>query len=207
MGFRVGFKTCFPMRQLRNSSALATTDAQGNTMQWETVPDQWIWICAAVIFVIFVGVFAGYSFYKRKPNERTKSDAATRDGWTATGRIDFVDPLAKGDYILHVEETRIVNSMGGVEHREIRWRRATLDEAKTVVVSYHAQRNLAMTASFIVSSSSMMKRTADPRDEDQKNQLEKSGAADATSNGGAKIAATTTELITDGTNSKSLHSL
>ena len=176
-------------------------------MQWETVPDQWIWICAAVIFVIFVGVFAGYSFYKRKPNERTKSNAATRDGWTATGRIDFVDPLKKGDYILHVEETRIVHSMGGVEHREIRWRGATLDEAKMVVVAYHAQRNLAVAANYVVSSSSMMKRTADPRHEDQKNQLEKSGAADATSNGDAKVAATTTDLTTDGTNSKLLHSL
>ena len=175
-------------------------------MQWETIPDQWIWICAAAIFVIFVGVFAGYSFYKRNPNERTKSNAATRDGWTATGRIDFVDPLKKGDYILHVEETRVVNSMGGVEHREIRWRRGTLNEAKTVVVSYHAQRNLTTTASFVVSSN-MMKRTADLPHEDQKRQLEKSGAADATSNGGAKIAATTTEPIPDGTNSKSLHSL
>ena len=168
-------------------------------MQWEKIPDQWIWICAAAIFVIFVGVFASYSFYKRKPNERTKSNAATRDGWTATGRIDFVDPLTKGDYILHIEETRIVNSMGGVEHREIRWRRATLDEAKTVLVSYHAQRNLTMTASYIVSSSSMMRRTADPRHEDQKNQLEKSMAADAISNGDTKVAATTTDLITDGT--------
>jgi hypothetical protein len=158
-------------------------------MQWDTIPDQWIWIGAAVIFVVFVGVFAGYNFYKRKPNERTKSDGATRGGWTATGRIDFVDPPTKGDYILHVEETRIVNSVGGVEHREIRWRGATLDEAKMVVVAYHAQRNLAVTASFIVSSSNMMKRTADPRFQDQKNQLENSGAADATSNDDAKIAA------------------
>ena len=168
-------------------------------MQWETISDQWIWICAAVIFVILVGVFVGYSFYRRKPNERTKSNAATRDGWTATGRIDFVDPLKKGDYILHVEETRVVNSIGGVEHREIRWRRGTLDEAKTVVVSYHAQRNLTTTASYIVSSSSMMKRAADLPHEDQKSQLEKSTPADAASNGDAKVAATITDLTTDGT--------
>ena len=43
--------------------------------------------------------------------------------------------------------------MGGMEHREIRWRRATLNEAKKVVVAYHAQLNLATTAAFDVNSS------------------------------------------------------
>ena len=81
-------------------------------MQWGTIPDQWIWICAAGVFAVFVGAFAGYSFYKPKPNERTKSNAAAQNGgWTATGRIDFVDPRSIGDFILQVEETRIVDSM------------------------------------------------------------------------------------------------
>jgi hypothetical protein len=169
-------------------------------MQWGTIPDQWIWICAAGLFVVFVGAFAGYRIYKPKPNKRTKSNAAAQNGgWTATGRIDFVDPQSIGDFILQVEETRILDSMGGVEHREIRWRRATLDEAKTVLVSYHAQRNLTMTANFIVSSSSMMKRTADPRNEDQESQVEKNGAVDAKSNDDAKIAGATTDLIPNGT--------
>jgi hypothetical protein len=53
--------------------------------------------------------------------------------------------------------------MGGVEHCEIRWRRATLDEAKTIL----AQRNLTMTANFVVSSSSMMRRNSDGQNERQ----------------------------------------
>jgi hypothetical protein len=61
--------------------------------------------------------------------------------------------------------------MGGVEHREIRWRKATLDEAKTVIVGYHAQRNLAMTANFIVSSS--IRRKSDSDNEHPKAQLGK----------------------------------
>jgi hypothetical protein len=65
--------------------------------------------------------------------------------------------------------------MGGIEHREIQWRRATLDEAKTVLVSYHAQRNLTMTANFIVSSSTMMRRNAEPRNEKQETQLKRTG--------------------------------
>ena len=46
--------------------------------------------------------------------------------------------------MLQVEETRIVKSPGGVEHRGIRWRRAALDEVKMVLISYHVQRNLLM---------------------------------------------------------------
>jgi hypothetical protein len=47
-----------------------------------------------------------------------------------------------------------------MEHREIRWRRATLDEAKMVLVSYHAQRNLLMSANFIVSAPTRTKKNA-----------------------------------------------
>jgi hypothetical protein len=60
-------------------------------------------------------------------------------------RIGGKDGLRRGELIfqipkrlaiiLQAEDTRIVDSMGGVEHREIRWRKATLDEAKAVVVA------------------------------------------------------------------------
>ena len=62
--------------------------------------------------------------------------------------------------MLQVEETRIVNSPSGVEHREIRWRRAALDEGKMVLVSYHAQRNLLMSPNFIVSAPTRAKQSA-----------------------------------------------
>jgi hypothetical protein len=163
-------------------------------MQWDTIFDQWLWIGAAGSFVVFVAALAAYRLNKPKPHDKTKSNAATQNGWTATGRIDFVDPQSKGDFILQVEETRIVDSMGGIEHREIQWRKATLDEAKTVLVSYHAQRNLTMTANFIVSSSSMMKRTAEPRNEDQETQLKMNEASDSKANGDAKIADAAPEL-------------
>ena len=66
--------------------------------------------------------------------------------------MDFIDPQSTGNFSLQAEDTQIVDSVGGVEHREIRWRKATLDEARTVVVAFHAQRNLATTANFIVSA-------------------------------------------------------
>jgi hypothetical protein len=102
---------------------------------------------------VFVGAFAIYSSNKPKPHFAKKPYDAIQDrreGWTPTGRIDFSNPQTPGDVILQAEDTRIVDSMGGVEHREIRWRKATLDEAKAVVVAYYAQRNLAMAANFVV---------------------------------------------------------
>jgi hypothetical protein len=124
-------------------------------MQWdELISNQLLWFGAAAVLVLLVGVFAAYRLYKSKPSDATPKQ---QDGWTPTGRIDFLNSPSTDNFILQAEDTRIVDSMGGVEHREIRWRKATLDEAKTVVVAYHSQRNLAMTASFIVSSSTLIR--------------------------------------------------
>jgi hypothetical protein len=163
-------------------------------MQWDTISDQWLWIGAAVVFVIFVAAIAARSLRKPKPHDKTQSDVAAQNGWTATGRIDFADPQSTGDFILQVEETRIVDTLGGVEHREIRWRKATLDEAKTVLVSYHAQRNLTMTANFIVSSPTATRRISDGRSEHQEIQVKQNGASAPHSESDAKIADTATEL-------------
>ena len=82
-----------------------------------------------------------------------------------TGRIDLVDPRSAGELVLQVEETRIVNRPSCVEHREIRWRRATLDEGKMVLVSYHAQGNLLMSANFTVSAPTRTKQSANGQSE------------------------------------------
>jgi hypothetical protein len=163
-------------------------------MQWDTIADQWLWIGAAVVLVIFVAAFAVRSLKKPKPQDKTKSNFAAQNGWTATGRIDFVDPQSTGDFILQVEETRIVDTMGGVEHREIHWRKATLDDAKTVLVSYHVQRNLTMTANFIVSSPTVMRRGSDGRSEHQEIHVKQNGASAPSFESDAKIADTATEL-------------
>jgi hypothetical protein len=125
---------------------------------------------------------------RKKQIERCNSERL--DGnWTN----DFVDPQSKGDFILQVEETRIADTMGGVQHREIHWRRATLDEAKTVLVSYHAQRNLSMTANFIVSSPTVMRRNSDGRNEHQEIQVKQNGPSAPHSESDAKISDTATD--------------
>ena len=143
-----------------------------------TITDQWLWFSAAVVLVVLVGVLAAYNFYKSKPYQPVQHK---QDDWTPTGRVDFIDPQSTGNYILQAEDTRIVDSIGGVERREIRWRKATLDEVRTVVVTYHAQRNLAMTANFIVSSP--IRRRLDIDNEQQDAQLGKDEAPEGKSQG------------------------
>jgi hypothetical protein len=119
-------------------------------MLWDVITNPWFWASAAVIFGVLFGAFAAYNFRRSKPQDEIHDK---QNGWIPTGRIDFLDPNETGSFVLQAEITRIVNSMGGMEHREIRWRKATLNEAKKVVVAYHAQLNLATAAAFDVNSS------------------------------------------------------
>jgi hypothetical protein len=62
--------------------------------------------------------------------------------WQPTGKIDFhcaelpKDHKLPTVFVLRVEDYRTVESISGVEHVEIRWRNATLAEAKAVVVAH-----------------------------------------------------------------------
>ena len=130
------------------------------TITWEGIFEQWPWFgAAAAVLVVVIGLLM-----LLKPKSKRQSNAigsaADNKEWALTGRIDFVDPHSAGEHVLQVEETRIVKSPGGVEHREIRWRRATLDEVKMVLVSYHAQRNLLMSPNYTVSAPSRTKQNA-----------------------------------------------
>jgi hypothetical protein len=128
---------------------------------WEAIFEQWPWFAAAAgVLVVVIGLLIQLRpKSKRQPNTASQA-AIDSNEWGLTGRIDFVDPRSAGELVLQVEETRIVNSPSGVEHREIRWRRAALDEGKMVLVSYHAQRNLLMSPNFIVSAPTRAKQSA-----------------------------------------------
>ena len=119
-------------------------------MLHDVITNQWLWFSAAGIFAVFFGVFAAYSFYKLRPSRAIRNQQE-KDGWSPTGRVDFIVD-GSNNFILHAEDTRIVDSISGVEHRQIRWRKATLDEARAVVVAYHARLNLTMAGNFTVRS-------------------------------------------------------
>lgn len=158
------------------------------TMPWDAISDYLVWIGAAAVFVVLVAVIAIYSVNKPKPYDGTKHYDAIQnqqDGWIPTGRVDFFDPQSIDNFILQVEETRSVGGVGSVERREIRWRTATLEEADSVLVGYHAQRNLAMAPNYVVTASNTIPplRT----EHHQETQLKQNGASDAQPEGYAKL--------------------
>jgi hypothetical protein len=112
---------------------------------------QWPWFAgAAVVFVVAVGLrIALKPSAKRQP--QTAGIGPNNTEWILTERIDFADNRAVGELVLQVEESRSIIGSTGLRHREIRWRNATVEEAKKVLKSYNAQCNLAMTATFTVS--------------------------------------------------------
>jgi hypothetical protein len=121
-------------------------------MVWNVISDQWFWLGAAAFFMILLGIILHIA---RRP--RAEAGQAQEDGWVPTGRIDFQgptdsDPNMIGNFLLQAEETRTVHSIGGIDHHEIRWRRATLNEAKKVVMAYHAE--LKLTAAPVLGTKS-----------------------------------------------------
>ncbi len=100
-------------------------------MYWDTISDQWPWFIAAGLVVVLLAVFAAYRFARSTSQVKTTvAIEKKQNGWNPTGRIDLVSTAPAGNFLLQVEDTRIVDSIGGVEHREIRWRSPTLDEVK-----------------------------------------------------------------------------
>ena len=84
------------------------------------------------------GSVALYLWWHKKPEEIV----TVTSEWQPTGKIDFhcaelpQDDKLPGAFLLRVEDYRTVESISGVEHVEIRWRNATLAEAKAVVVAH-----------------------------------------------------------------------
>ena len=73
-------------------------------------------------------------------------------GGPQPAELIFTDSNRLGKFLLQVEETRVDIGLTGVERRDIRWRSATIDEAKMVLESYNGLRNLTTTAIFTVST-------------------------------------------------------
>ena len=104
-----------------------------------------VFVCA-LIFLI-----AKRSRRSESPREKSESSNETwyqgtvKQDWVPTRRIDFATQFEIAadnrdkpvEFKLLVEEQRIVESVAGNEKLEIRWRLATLDEAKTIVSHYN----------------------------------------------------------------------
>jgi hypothetical protein len=103
------------------------------------------WIAFAIILIIAI---VGYIVTRRglvDPSGLGEDVKVVHD-WIPTGRIDFAGPSmdasapdAPASFYLQAEEIRLLVSFSGIERKEIRWRKATLNEAKRVVNVFHRQ--------------------------------------------------------------------
>src|ERR1700694_203846 len=92
------------------------------------------WFALAIILVIAI---VGY-FVTRRANavpSPVGEGAKVIQDWVPTGRIDFAGPSmdasaadTPGSFYLQAEDIRLLVSFSGIERKEIRWRRATLNE-------------------------------------------------------------------------------
>jgi hypothetical protein len=113
----------------------ALRDASGSSI---------FWLGLAIVLVIAI---VGYVVSRKAVGSPSVGDAGKLiHDWTPTGRIDFVGPsldVAAADtpasFYLQAEEIRVLVSLSGIERKEIRWRKATLNEAKRVVNVFHRQ--------------------------------------------------------------------
>jgi hypothetical protein len=106
----------------------------------------WVIIAIAIIGVIVGGLIMAFGF--RKTEQRSAAfgqiDGVLKQDWTRTGNIDFHAALLESPspqpLTLRIEEKRITENAMGQDVVELRWRLATLDEAKELVVCWNSRQ-------------------------------------------------------------------
>ncbi len=103
------------------------------------------WFALAVILVLAI---VGYFMARRANVDSTPVGEGAKivQDWVPTGRIDFAGPSmdasnpdTPASFYLQAEDIRFLVSFSGIERKEIRWRKATFNEAKRVVSIFHRQ--------------------------------------------------------------------
>jgi hypothetical protein len=104
------------------------------------------WVIVAIgILLGGLIMFVGFRKARKKPTLRRINHALKQD-WTPTGNIDFHASTVEGSspqpLRLWVEENRIMESVVGQHVVELRWRLATIEEGKKLVICWKARQTL-----------------------------------------------------------------
>jgi hypothetical protein len=132
-------------RAVRNWQGLSIMGFMSNALR-DAAASSSFWIVLAIILILAI---VGYIVARRATGDRSAVGEEGRvvHDWIPTGRIDFAGPSLNesaadtpASFYLQAEDIRLLISFSGIERKEIRWRRATLNEAKRVVNVFHRQR-------------------------------------------------------------------
>jgi hypothetical protein len=106
-------------------------------------------LAAIVVPVIGIAVGVLVMIASFRENRRRSAVFADMNGtlkqdWTRTGRIDFyvqeIESTIPQWLVLRVEEHKITENAMGQDMVQLRWRLATLDEAKELVIYWNGTR-------------------------------------------------------------------
>jgi len=107
---------------------------------------EYAWGIVAIVGVVVGGLIMAFGFRKTEDKSTAfeQIDGVMKQDWTRTGNIDFhaaaLDSASPQPLTLRVEERRITENAMGQDVVELRWRLATLEEAKELVVCWNARR-------------------------------------------------------------------
>jgi hypothetical protein len=107
---------------------------------------EFAWSAVAVTGVIVGGLMMMFGFRKKEqaPAAFGQVDRVKKQDWMRTGNIDFhaaaLESTSPQPLTLRVEEKRITENAVGQDIVELRWRLATLEEAKEVVICWNARQ-------------------------------------------------------------------
>jgi hypothetical protein len=108
--------------------------------------DALVIVAIAAIGVIAGGLIMAFGFRRseHKPAAFGAIDGVLKLDWTRTGNIDFhaaeLDSPSPQPLTLRVEEKRVTQKAMGQDVVELRWRLATLEEAKELVVCWNGRQ-------------------------------------------------------------------
>jgi hypothetical protein len=106
-----------------------------------------MWSIVAVLGVAVAAAMIAYGMYairkKDEPDPLYGGVSGTlKEDWARTGNIDFhvaaLESTSPQQFILRVEERKIMENSMGQEVTQFRWRLATIEEAKEVVACWNA---------------------------------------------------------------------
>jgi hypothetical protein len=106
----------------------------------------WVILAIAIAGVIAGGLIMAFGFRKteQKSMPFDQIEGVLKQDWTRTGNIDFhaaaLESASPQPLTLRVEEKRITENAMGQDVVELRWRLATLEEAKDLVVCWNSRQ-------------------------------------------------------------------
>ena len=107
---------------------------------------EYAWGIVAIVGVVVGGLIMAFGFRKTeyKSTAFDQIDGVMKQDWTRTGNIDFhaaaLDSASPQPLTLRVEEKRVTENAMGQDVVELRWRLATLEEAKELVICWNARQ-------------------------------------------------------------------